>query len=363
MKTSRILLVASLALVQLIGCKDDPVDTDLPTLVIIPETYDFENVSFQGQKERLDQVEELSAYIKTANQTGVSLDNSVLNAMFQNTNNDGNGNFTFTSTKQLKDKCFELDQTLIESYFTMAVEASESDKPGSNGQTGRILSEDGEASRLFNENGWEPEEIIEKTLMGAVMYYQATSVYLSADKMEVDNENVEEGEGTAMQHHWDEAYGYFGATVDFPEDSENTRFWAKYCNGRDVLLNSNDKLGSAIRTGRAAIDVGRYDVRDEAIVEVRKHWELVCVGTAIHYLNGALENIGDDYTRNHELSEAYAFIHNLQYNADKVISTGEIEEVKSLIGTNFYEVTSDGLANARNLLAEIYELEDIKTSL
>lgn len=207
MKTSRILLVASLALVQLIGCKDDPVDTDLPTLVIIPETYDFENVSFQGQKERLDQVEELSAYIKTANQTGVSLDNSVLNAMFQNTNNDGNGNFTFTSTKQLKDKCFELDQTLIESYFTMAVEASESDKPGSNGQAGRILSEDGEASRLFNENGWEPEEIIEKTLMGAVMYYQATSVYLSADKMEVDNENVEEGEGTAMQHHWDEAYG------------------------------------------------------------------------------------------------------------------------------------------------------------
>jgi hypothetical protein len=48
---------------------------------------------------------------------------------------------------------------------------------------------------------------------------------------------------------------------------------------------------------------------------------------------------------------------------DKVISTEEIEEIKSLIGTNFYEVTSDGLANARNLLAEIYKLEDIKTSL
>ncbi|MDC1211879.1 DUF4856 domain-containing protein [bacterium] len=363
LKTSHQIAIFCLALTQLVGCKDDPVDTELPTPVKVPETYDFDNVSYSGQTERLTQLEEMSTYLKTANSDGVELDKSVLTAMFENTGENANGNFTFTSSKQLKDKCFEPDQALIDSYFESAVTSSQSTESGSEGVAGRISSAGGSESRLFDENGWEPQQLIEKVLMGAVFYYQATSIYLSTDKMNVDNEIVEEGEGTTMQHHWDEAYGYFGASKDFPDDTENLRFWAKYCNGRDPLLNSNEKLGDALRTGRAAINAERYDTRDEAIVEVRKQWELVCAATAIHYINGGIENIADDYTRNHELSEAFAFVHCLQYNEDKVISSGQMDEVKDLIGNNLYQVTSENLASARDLLAEIYNLNDIKTSL
>jgi len=52
--------------------------------------------------------------------------------------------------------------------------------------------------------------------MGACLYYQATSVYMGASKMDVDNETIVPGEGTAMQHHWDEAFGYFSVPKDFP---------------------------------------------------------------------------------------------------------------------------------------------------
>ena len=355
------LIVLATALVS--GCKEDPVDVDLPAPVKVPETFDFDNVSYAGQIERLNQLEEMSTYLKTANTAGVELDQSVLKAMFENTGDNADGNFTFTSSKQLKDKCFEPDHALIASYFSSAVAASQSNDAGSNGVAGRITSAGGSDSRLFDEYGWEPQQLIEKVLMGAVFYYQATSVYLSSDKMDVDNEVIEEGQGTSMQHHWDEAYGYFGATNEFPEDTENVRFWAKYCNGRDPFLNLNEKLGDALRTGRAAINVERYDTRDEAIDEVRKQWELVCAATAIHYINGGIDNISDDFTRNHELTEAFAFIHCLQYNEDKVISAGQIDELKDYIGNNLYEASSDDLASARDLLAQIYGLEDVKTSL
>ena len=355
--------VFSLALAQLIGCKADSVDVETPGQVEVPETYDFENVSYGGQTERLNQLTEMSTYLKTANSDGVELDQTVLTAMFENTGDNANGNYTFTSTKQLKNKCYESDQALIQTYFESAVSCSQSTVTGSEGIAGRISSANGEKTGLFDENGWEPQQLIEKVLMGAVFYYQATSKYLGADKMNVDNETIEEGKGTAMQHHWDEAYGYFGASNEFPNVTENILFWAKYCNGRNSLLNSNEMLSDALRTGRAAINATEYDTRDLAIAEVRKQWELVCAATAIHYLNGAVENIADDYARNHELSEAFAFIQSLQYNEGKVISSSQIDEVKNLIGNNLYQVSADDLASASTLLAQIYGLEDIKSSL
>ena len=60
--------------------------------------------------------------------------------------------------------------------------------------------------------------------MGAVFYYRATSVYLTDEGMEVDNEEIIAGEGTAMEHHWDEAYGYFGASDSFPNEVEKARY-------------------------------------------------------------------------------------------------------------------------------------------
>ena len=359
--SSCITLVMAACVILMSGCDRD--ETEIVTPVVVPETYNFENVSYSGQTDRLNQMAEMTTYVKSANENGVELDLAALTAMWENTGDNANGNFSFSSSKQLKDKCFAPDQALIESYFQMAVDASKSITPGENGIAGRVTSDDGSDSRLYNENGWEPSQLIEKTIMGAVFYYQAVSKYMGSEKMNVDNETIEPGSGTEMQHHWDEGYGYFGASNDFPDDTENIRFWAKYCNGRDELIGSNESLSTAFRTGRAAIDANDLELRDQAISVAREEWEKVVAGTAIHYLNDGIDNLSDDNERNHVLSEAYAFIDCLAYNEEKSITAAEILEVKTLIGSNLYEVTTAGLTSARDKLASIYGMDDIKTVL
>jgi len=53
--------------------------------------------------------------------------------------------------------------------------------------------------------------------MGAVFYYNIAEVYTRPGKIgaSVDNIIVTPEEGTDMEHHWDEAFGYFGAPIDF----------------------------------------------------------------------------------------------------------------------------------------------------
>lgn len=329
----------------------------------VPATYAFDNVSYSGQTERLDQLEEMTAYMKTSNTAGVRLEKQVLLDMFENANGNANGNFSFESSKQLKDKCFGPHVSNIEAYISALVKASESTQPAANGQAGVMTSEDGTKSYLFDENGVEHIQYIEKELMGAVFYYQAVAVYMGNEKMDVDNEVVEPGEGTEMEHHWDEAYGYLGVSNDFPTNTEDVRFWGKYCVGRDALLGTNESLSYALRKGRTGITVKEYDMRDEAITEARTAWEDVCAATAIHYLNDALNNLGDDLIRNHVLSEAKAFTTNLAFNPEKRIEQAQIDQVIDLLGENFYEVSSDNLQQARDLLAEIYEMEDVKSQL
>lgn len=363
-RTLKIALCLFLGTAALSSCKDDPIVFEEPKLPVVPpESYDFENVDFSGQTTRLNQLSELILYVNTSNDSGVGLDILVMREMFENTDNDGGGNFTFSATKQLKNKCFSPDQSLIDEYFVRAQEISLSTEYGSSGVPGRVFSEDSAAMRLFDENGWEYGQFIENTIMGALCYYQATSHYLIDEQLDVDNETVVIGEGTVMQHHWDEAYGYFGAPIEFPESVKDVRYWAKYCVTRDSRLGTIASLGEAFRRGRQAINVHRYDVRDEARDDIRESWELVCAATAIHYINVALDNMEDDYDRNHALSKAYVFIQNLKYNEDKAITNGQIDEALGLIGVNFYDATIDGLKGAREKVAGVYEIKGHQSQL
>ncbi|NQV52803.1 MAG: DUF4856 domain-containing protein [Flavobacteriales bacterium] len=320
-------------------------------------------MNYSGQTERLDQMEEVMEYIETANQYGVQLDPAVLSAMFANTNGNGNGNFSFISEKDIKSKVFEPHRSVFEDYFSTLVQASKSLDAAEDGIAGVMYSEDGSSSRLFTANGYEYAELIEKGLMGALCYYQATALYLSDEKMEVDNEEIVEDEGTAMAHHWDEAYGYLGVGNNFPENTEDIRYWGKYCNLRNAVLGSNEKLSEAFRIGRSGIMWQRYNERDSAITLVRTEWENVCAATAIHYINSALANMDSDYLRNHVLSEAHGLVKALFYNPERRITQSQIDEVIVLLGDNFYAVSTSDLQQARDMLAGVYGWENIKTTL
>ncbi|GIS54017.1 hypothetical protein Ct9H90mP29_10590 [bacterium] len=66
-----------------------------------------------------------------------------------------------------------------------------------------------------NADGLRLDQMIQKTLWGAVSYWQGTSKYMS--KIPGDDNSVsDDGDPwTAMEHHWDESFGYFGAARDY----------------------------------------------------------------------------------------------------------------------------------------------------
>ena len=74
-------------------------------------------------------------------------------------------------------------------------------------------------------------------------------------------------------------------------------------------------------------------------------------GTAIHYLNDAVENYSDDALRNHQLSEAKAFIMALPYGAETSVDFAASEAILAIIGDDFYNVTTESILEARDELA------------
>jgi len=351
-------ILLALVILTVAGCKDE---CDDPICFNVPADYTFANVSYSGQTERLNMLEEISSYMKTGNTAGTVLDAQVLKDMYANENNP----FSFTSSKQLKSKTFSLDVDMFEQWMDEIAIASQSTVAGSNGVAGVVESNDGAKKYLCDDKGMEHIQLIEKGLMGAVFYYQGTSVYLGEDKIGagVDNETITDGEGTDMEHHWDEAFGYFGVPTNFPTNTDDVRFFGKYCNSRDALLGTNDRIMNSFILGRAAISEKDMDVKDQQVPIIRATWEEVIAGTAIHYLNGGNADIADDALRNHQLSEAIAFTLSLKYNIEKRITDAQIDQVLNLIGDNLYEVTSADLIAARDLLSTVYGFDAIKTQL
>jgi len=340
-------------------------DTNEDASYDIPETYNFENVDYSGQETRIAMLAELSAYAKTSN-NGEVVSAASMQAMFENEGAPFADEALNASTKNLKSKTFELDQSLIESYFQELETATQSAATeGSNGTAGLVTSNDGAKTYFFNENGYEYAQLIEKGLMGACFYYQTLGVYLTPEKIgeTVDNTKVEEGKGTAMEHHWDEAFGYLSLPTNYPNSDESLGFWAKYIDGRESALNSGTNLMDAFIRGRAAISADDMGTKAEATAQIYTEFEIVAAATGIHYINSALDSYTDDALRNHTLSEAWAFINALQYNPNKTLSTAEVVEIRDMLGANFYTVSRADLEAAKAELATAFNLTEVADTL
>ena len=335
---------------------EDP-DNTVPKYTIPVSYSTFEDVDFSGQTTRLDMLGEIGAYVKTANTPGIRLDAAKLKSMLANSGNPFSKDPLNTSGKQLKNKTFEPDQAYFEALFDSAAAASQDSTLGAKGKAGVIIASNGTSKYLMSSKGLEYAQLIEKGLMGALSYYQATAVYLdSAGKLATSVTD------SAKAHHWDEAYGYFTSSTKFPEEGKE-RFWAKYTNNADKHIGSNAKILRAFVKGRAAIVYKDRQSMLEAIDSVRYEWERVSAASAIHYLNAVKTALTDDGARNHQLSEGIAFVRALKYNPAKKISTSQLAEIEGFIGSDFYEVTQSGLDSAIDLLSGIYGLNDVKTNL
>lgn len=343
--------------------KDDGSCTYETDPYTIPTSYSFldaagnNTVDYSGQTDRLNQLRELVAYMEGG--TVSALDAQAMKDMFANTGGNGNGYFSFNSSKQLKDKCFSLDQTLIESWMDDLSAASQSFAlTATNGQAGLLTS--GTSTYLFDANGKEHVELIEKGIMGAVFMYQALNVYFGAGKMDVDNSSaVDPSSGlyyTTMQHHFDEAFGYFGVSPDFPNTIPSD-FWGKYCNSQHSNLNSNADMMNNFLKGRAAIGANYLSDRDAAILAIRTEWEDITANQAIKYLDQAVTYFGtDDAKFLHVLSEAYAFAWNIRYAPVETrrMNPTEHSDLMNLFKPNFWNMTIADINAIKNELQTKY---------
>lgn len=364
---------------DIIGSNDD-------SGIQAPDTYEFtrngeSTVAYPGQNDRLDMVEEMKAYIATAHD-GETISEQALNDMFENTNGDGGGNFSFESEKQLKNKTFgpDRDENLFENIFADAAAASENGSEGvraDNGQAGLLEREGSGNDILVDAKGREFTQLVEKGLMGAVFYHQIFNVYLTDEKIGPDVENSETEDGanyTTKEHHFDEAFGYFNAPADFESDwpesrNDELRFWSDYSNGSDEQLGFNDTIMDAFIQGRTAIVNNNQDELDKQVAILYEELELLSAATAVHYINSTLSHLnnGDTGEAFHALSEAWAFVNALKYSPNRKITNDQINQILNTdFGNNgnFWNAGPSGLNNAKSTLVETYpELESVQDQL
>lgn len=339
--------------------------------VSLPATYNFSRggettVSFSGQTERLDQLSEMKALMGEAN-IGNSVSGQALLDMFANTNGNGGGNFSFESTKQLKNKTFISAVSNIESLLSEMGTNSQNPGAASAGTAGLLERTGNGKTILVDANGREYAQLIEKGLMGSVFLNQIYNTYLTDNRTgdDVQNISLRDGENyTDLEHHWDEAFGYFGVPIDFPATTTN-RFWGNYSNGRDAILGSNQKLMDAYLKGRTAIVNYDYAEKNAQKDVLYENLELIAAATAIHYINATLDNVGTDQGElHHSLSEAWAFIESLLYSPKAKMTSAEINAIlQTDIGENFYNVTVSGLNTAKDKISTVYDLDNVKNDL
>ena len=331
-------------------------------------------------------VAEIKSNLLAAGDRGEVISEQALLDAYENVGDNGGGLFSFTSDRQLKNKTFQpdLDDQLFENLFAQAATASVAGSQGttaSNGTAGLITREDKGSTILVDGNGREFTQFIEKGLMGAVFYHQIFNVYLTDARTGDDVENVELREGknyTDMEHHWDEAFGYWSPPVDFtspwPEErGDEVRFWTNYSNVVDNVLNgklgTNKLIMDAFIAGRAAIVNQDFTTKNEQRSILYDKLELVAAATSIHYINLSLKFLNEGKTGEtfHVLSEAWAFTNALRYNPNRKLDLAVIEEIMETdfgADGNFWNVTAEGLNAAKNKIVAAYaELDEVKDVL
>ena len=282
---------------------------DVPSEYVFTDGDGNNTVSYSGQTARMDMLSEMVSYLKTANNdASVTLSASDLLAMYDNSYTGWSDTSLVGNGKQLKSKT-ALGDAGIQSMFEGWMNAAAAATPSSN------------TSYLQDSSGLEWTQVIEKGLMGACFANQMTSNYLAGISSD-DNSTIEDGKYyTEMEHHWDEAYGYFTDAPDYPTNGTN-RFWGKYANKSylEDNIGSATDIATAFRTGRAAIAAGNTaDALAQAEI-IKTETKQMVAGMALHYLNDVkaqvASGIADQSSINHSMSEALAFIFGIQFVTD-----------------------------------------------
>ena len=233
------------------------------------------------------------------------------------------------------------------------------------------------ASGKTRATGIRLDQMVQKTLWGAISYWQATSKYMTKIPNDDNSVAVSGKNYTEMEHHWDESFGYFGAALDYNTAyDDGTRK-----SGPSVDSNSDGKLdfkkevnmGWAVTAAKRDLcsSCGSYDYTKtifdaylkgrtlivnqaplaEIIVQrdiIMETWEKVVAAVTQHYINDVAADIaaliaaGDatitpassatgDY-ENH-WGEMRGYAHGLLYNSLSKVPASSVSRILALMGT------------------------------
>jgi hypothetical protein len=380
-----LLFLSSLMIFVFVGCSsDDDNDDDGQTLIETPTSYSFasrfnegeSSVSYSGQVVRNLLINDIKIQMSTDAGSG---NPATLVSMMANDNADqailsSAGSMTTVQTKYHDISTSHLNDrlTAVESYTI----------PGYDANAGTLVNgwvQELAASGKTRATGLRLDQITQKTLWGAVSYWQGTSKYMS--KIPTDDNTVASGDGaayTAMEHHWDESFGYFGAALDYntgyTDDSRKNGpnvdsngdgsidFKSEYnvgwaitaakrdlCSACDTDLDFTKTIFDAYLEGRTLI-TNQADLADILVQRdiVMNTWEKVVAAVSIHYVNDVADDIaglitaadtsiapGSDATADYEnhWGEMRGYANGLLYNDFKAITDANLLRILTVMGT------------------------------
>lgn len=346
------------ALLVFASCKKK--DSPRPELVI-PTTYDGANFTANAsvQTNLLNQLSALTQEAQKGRNPSVSVAKSALDNLF----NAGNPSLANTITPYYKGR---LEGT--GGWFDELAKASGqgSYTPAPPTGQGGVLG-----GYLFDENGLEIEQLIEKGQFGATLYKHALDLINAGNFTEA----------TA-----DQLVAIFGATPNFSNSGSNNvpanvrdRFAANYAARRSDINDNNSlyvqikkqfiKLQAAIKAGTA------YNKeRDDAIAEIKLLWEKAIAATAINYCHSVIATLSQTNPTDaqkgsalHALGEAIGFIHGFRTipQNHKKITDAQIDEILTLFNAPYnatptcYLFVTDAVNQLPKLQQAISKLQNI----
>lgn len=362
MKQTFTALSISAVLLITASCSKSDSDNTIPSYTV-PTTYNFSNVDFSASTTRIGMVTEMSNLMKNAT-TGV-LDGAKLKNMFSNTGAPFATAGYNTSGLQVKDQCFALLQTDVSNYIDSLVKVSSTGKPASRGVAG-VGASSANAASLYalTATGRNYAQIFNKSIMGGLICYEIVNNYMVGGiSSAVDNSNVITGSGTAMQHNWDLAFGYWGVPIDFPANKVGVKLWGSYSTQIDSGYHANKILMDAFLKGRAAINNKDDKTKLDQATIIMQTFEKMTGAAALQEVKEVKESINDNIARNSRLSECYGFVYSLKYNPKRTITDAQIDAILALFPANFYDLNIDQLNKIRDAVAAQYGFNDVKDIL
>jgi Domain of unknown function (DUF4856) len=348
-----------LALFSFISCDKD---SDGPSITPynVPTTYSFENVDYQTATAAVKMLDGLNKYLSTtqANTNKVPLDQSKVDDLWHNTGNPFDTSWLNTSGVSLAEVTSDANNFKADIDALVALSAQDL-TPAANGSAGYIARNTGKI--LVSDKGVEYIQTLQKGMMGAALFKEGMK--LLDEVASADNNTVIPGEGTAMEHTFDLAFGYFSLPANYDttaEFAQNNRsgllFWGNYIRERGLYINAHDILWKAFRTGRAAIKAKDISTVNKQVDIIKEYWEKLAAAAAWAYITIPQAQAGNLASQFHALSEGYGFITALKYRSpSSKLTDAQHQQLVQILGpdANLYDLVSDPSFTQLNAAKEI----------